>query len=150
MENDYNRPYINFGEQNRKKSLVDKILPNKQTFNKVMLGLIIAIAAYGTKVHHETNKLSKSLTPLRNEYSRLVYSNMNNPVPDFTRKIITIQNARRQFAEDNGALDRPWSTTNKYDGNEIDFHLPSPLAYDIRKWFKTPDKSAVKQYLDNK
>lgn len=151
MENNYNTPYINIGEQKRRESLLDKMLPSKQTFNKIMLGLGIVMALYGTKVHHETNKLSQSLTPLRNDYSRLIYSNMNNPVPDFTSRTIAIQNARRQFAEDNGAKDRPWRINTRYsDLDQINIQMPSPIAYDFRQWFKSPDDSAIKQYFENK
>ena len=136
---------IDLSQRKNKKRGIEKYV-SKDAFRNAFYGFLFASALYGSGVYYESNKLSKALNPLRNEYSKLIFSNLREPLPDFTQKIREISDTRRRFSEDNGAFDRVWRPSN-FGHYDIDLIMPAPIAFDFRSWFKKPDTRALDDFF---
>jgi hypothetical protein len=138
---------IDFSQIKKEKKGIEKYV-SKKSLKNVFYGFVLASALYGSGVFIESNKLSKSLNPLRNEYSKLIFSNLNEPNPDFSRKAREISDTRKRFSEDNGAFDRVWRSNNLGHYGDVNLSMPGPIAFDVRFWFKERDESSLDDYFN--
>ena len=131
--------------------LVKKIFKfAKNTINKILLGATMLLTAYSAGVYLGTQKLSKQLSPLRDEYSKIVFENKRDPSPNYSNKLRELANTRKQFAEDNNAKDRTWRSSIISIDDNIQLTTPGPIAYKPSAWFKKPNNEAIQKYFEEK
>ena len=110
----------------------------------VALGCLIGGYIAGNTV--ESQRLSKELQPLREEFTNIIKESGLDYSFDYGGRLEELVIKKNQFAKDNGAIPRPWKSVI-IPGAETNLaETPRPRVYNVFRWGQDINTEALGKY----